>query len=79
MHDCFPEVHTLLYTPISDYKYNIDFGDYGHNGNYVQNGDYGHFCHNRHFCHNDRNSIILVSIEAYGLQENSPGIQNHLK
>ena len=40
---------------------------------------YGHFCHDRHFCHNDYNSTILVSIEAYWLQESSPGFQNHIK
>ena len=39
-------------------------------------GDYGHFCHNPHFCHNDHISLIWVSIEAYGLPESSPSLQN---
>ena len=39
----------------------------------VQNGGYGDYGHN------DHNSLIRVSIEAYGLQESSPALQNPLK
>ena len=66
--DYFPEVNTLLYTPISGYD--IHFGNNGHYGNYVQNDNYDNFGltrHTRHLCHNDHDSIILVTIEAYGL------------
>ena len=52
---------------------------------YGQNDHNRHFGHNCHIClcgHNHQNeyySLIWVSIEAYGLQESSLGLRNHLK
>ena len=62
----------------AQYRYGRN-GDYGQNR---QNSHFGHNCHNCHCGHNPQNQyyrLIWVSMEAYGLQESCPALQNPLK